>query len=100
MRAPVHLYALCSLQAFAQQHYTEGGVTRVVLLAVTPGKLDPFLGDLNEHLRPIWQEERQQGLITDYQVQLNTTKDSPEDGDVAIVLHYKNMGLMREITLK
>ena len=70
---------LCSAQAFAQQHYTEGGVTRVVLLAVVPGKLDTFLGDLNQHLTPIWQGEKQQGLITDYQVELNTTKDSPED---------------------
>jgi hypothetical protein len=49
---------------------------------------------LNEHLTPTWQEEEQQGLITDYQVQLNTTKDSPEDWDVAIVLHYKNMAAL------
>jgi len=63
----------------AQEHYAEGSVLRVLLWAVTPGKMNGFLSDLAENFKPVLDEAKQQGLISSYQVSLNTTKDGPED---------------------
>ncbi len=67
------------LSVMAQEHYAEGSVLRVLLWAVTPGKMNGFLSDLAENFKPVFDEAKQQGLISSYQVSLNTTKDGPED---------------------
>jgi|SRR5208283_389104 len=76
---------LFPLSAMAQEHYTERSVSRVLLLAVTPGKMNAFLGDLAENLKPVLDDEKQQGLISSYQVSLNTTKETPEDWEAMSV---------------
>jgi len=91
---------LFPLSAMAQEHYTERSVSRVLLLAVTPGKMNAFLGDLAENLKPVLDDEKQQGLISSYQVSLNTTKETPEDWDVAIAIQYKNMAALDGLTAK
>ena len=48
---------LFPLSAMAQEHYTEGSVSRVLLLAVTPGKMNAFLSDLAENPKPVLDDE-------------------------------------------
>ena len=88
------------LSALAQEQYTEGSVSRVLLLRVTPGKMEPFLTELRQNLKPVYEEEKQQGLISDYKIYLNSTKDAPEDWDVAIRIEYKDMAALDGLTAK
>ncbi len=95
-------WLLCSFggQALAQMQYTEGPVWRVILLKVKPGRFTAFMEDLRAHARPVYDAEKQEGLILDYKIYLNTTRSSPADWDVAIALQYKNMSALDGLSEK
>jgi hypothetical protein len=49
--------------AVAQDQYTEGGVTRVTLVQILPGRFNAFMDDLKTNIKPIWDAEKKAGLI-------------------------------------
>jgi hypothetical protein len=75
---------------FAQEHYTDGPVWRIQLIRVKPTKMDAYLTSLRQSTKPIIEEQKKQGMITDYKVFLKTTKNSPEDWDICVAIQYKN----------
>ncbi|MGH7864838.1 MAG: hypothetical protein ACREQB_07605 [Candidatus Binataceae bacterium] len=81
------------LLASAQELYTEGPVSRVILLAVKPGKMTQFMAGLSKN-KPIFEEAKRQGAISDYKIYLNTTKVGAEDFDVVITFQYPNMAAL------
>jgi hypothetical protein len=98
---------LLAAPVMPQEYYTESAISRVILLKIKPGRFNAFMEDLRDNARPVWEEEKNQGLIMDYKVYLNSTADSPEDWDVAITLQYKNYAALdglaakvQELTLK
>ncbi len=76
--------------AVAQEHYTEGPIWRVFLIDVKPGKMNDFMTDLRQNVKPIYEEFKRQGVILDYTVHLKSTRSGPGDWGVAIGLKYKN----------
>jgi hypothetical protein len=74
----------------AQEHYTEGPVWRIQLIRVKPTKMDAYLTSLRQSTKPFIEEEKKQGLITDYKVFLKQTKNGPEDWDICVAIQYKN----------
>jgi hypothetical protein len=74
----------------AQEHYTEGPVWRIQLIRVKPTKMDAYLTSLRQSTKPFIEEEKKQGLVTDYKVFLKQTKNSPEDWDICVAIQYKN----------
>ena len=80
--------------ATAQVPYKEGAVERVVLLRITPGHFDAFMADIKKNVIPIWEAEKASGLITDYQMFLNTTRSGADDWDLGYSLVYKNMAAL------
>lgn len=91
----IGLIAIFLLTAFAvtgtaQEHFTEGPVARVTLVDIKPGKGGDFWRDLRQNLKPVWEEFKKAGIITNYGVSTKSTVDEPGDWDVAIVLEYKN----------
>ena len=85
--------ALCSAPALAQPrspNTTPGTVTRVVLVRITPGHGDQFWADMRQHLKPIYDEEKRQGILTNYTVATKPTIDNPNDWNVALTLTYPN----------
>jgi len=80
--------------ATAQVPYKEGAVERVVLLRITPGHFDAFMADIKKNVIPIWEAEKASGLITDYQMFLNTTRSGADDWDLGYSLLYKNMAAL------
>jgi hypothetical protein len=76
--------------ALAQEHYTEGPVWRIQLIRVKPTKMDAYLTSLRQSTKPFIEEEKKQGLITDYKVFLKQTKNGPEDWDICVAIQYKN----------
>jgi len=85
--------ALCSAPALAQPgspNTTPGTVTRIVLVHIKPGHTDQFWADVRQHQKPVFDEERRQGILTNYTVATKPTQDSPEDWNVALTLTYPN----------
>ncbi|HEY5021103.1 MAG TPA: hypothetical protein VII30_01315 [Gemmatimonadaceae bacterium] len=92
---------LCAAPALAQQgspNTTPGAVTRVVLIHIKAGHGDPFWADLRQHGKPVWDEEKRLGLITDYTVATKPTLDSPEDWNVALTFTYPNWATLDNLT--
>ncbi|MGO9339318.1 MAG: hypothetical protein ACLPY1_17620 [Terracidiphilus sp.] len=77
----------------AQVPYSEGLVTRVVLLKFVPGHSDAVYADFKKNIVPIWESEKSAGLIVGYSMFLNTTTSEP-DWDLGYTITYKNMGAL------
>ena len=84
------LLAVFVIAGTGQEHFTPGPVVRVTLVDIKPGKADDFWRDLRRNLKPIWEEYKKAGIITNYGVSTKSTMDEPGDWDVAIALEYKN----------
>ena len=84
----------------AQDQYTEGGVTRVTLVQILPGRFNAFMEDLKTNIKPIWDAEKKAGLIENYNIFLNTTKANPDDWDIGFGLSYKNFAALDGLAQK
>jgi hypothetical protein len=94
------LFLLFALQAFAQEHYTEGPIWQVTLIRVKPTAMDAYLTSLRANTKSIYDEMKKENLILDYKVFLNTTKHDPQDWDIAVGVLYKNFGALDGLTAK
>lgn len=89
--------ALFSAPALAQQgspNTTPGTVSRIVLIRIKPGRGDQFWQDFRQHLKPIYDEEKRQGILADWSVATKSTVDNPDDWGVALALTYANWGAL------
>ena len=50
--------------------------------------------------KPLIEEEKKQGLVTDYKVFLKQTKNGPEDWDICVAIEYKNHAAMDGLAAK
>jgi len=91
---------LLAAPVMTQEYYTEGTISRVILLKIKPGRFNAFMEDLRDHVKPVWEEEKTQGLIMDYKIYLNSTTDTPQDWDVAVALQYKNYAALDGLAAK
>ena len=85
---------------FAQEHYTEGPIWRVQLIRVKPTAMDAYLTSLRQSTKPLIEEEKKQGLVTDYKIFLKQTKNNPEDWDICVAIQYKNWAALDGATAK
>lgn len=83
---------LCATPALAQQspNTTPGTVTRVVLVRIKPGHGDQFWADVRQHQKPVWDEQKRQGILTNYSVATKSTLDNPDDWNVVGTFTYPN----------
>jgi hypothetical protein len=93
---------LCAAPTFAQQspNTTPGTVTRVVLIRIKPGHADQFWADMRQHGKPIYDEQKRQGLLTNYTVGTKSTLDNPEDWNVVLTLTYPNWASLDTFTAR
>ena len=91
---------LCAAPALAQQspNTTPGTVTRVILIHIKPGHADPFWSDVRQHGKPVWDEQKKQGVITNYTVGTKPTLDNPEDWNVVLTFTYPNWAALDNLT--
>jgi len=75
---------------FAQEHYTEGPVWRVQLIRVKPTHMDDYLTSLRKSTKPLIEEQKKEGIITDYKVFLKETKNNPEDWDICVAIQLES----------
>jgi hypothetical protein len=94
------LLVVAAPAVFAQEHYTEGPVWRIQLIRVKPTKMDAYLTSLQQSTKPFVDEEKKQGLVTDYKIFLKQTKNSPEDWDICVAIQFKNWAALDGATAK
>ena len=92
---------LGAVAAYAQNpNYNVGPVWRVIYLHIKPGQGDAFWGDIRQHLKPIYDDEKKQGLIADYKFYVNPVANQPNDWNVAIALLYPNYAALDQLAAK
>ncbi len=76
---------LSALPASAQSpNYDYGPVWRVTYFHIKPGQGEAYWKDFREHVKPVYEALKKEGLIADYKVWTNVTADGPQDWDVAV----------------
>jgi hypothetical protein len=85
---------------FAQEHYTEGPIWRIQLIRVKPTHMDEYLASLRQSTKPMYEEEKRQGLVIDYKVFFKQTKNSPEDWDICVAVQFKNYAALDGLAAK
>ena len=92
---------LAALPAYSQSpNYDYGPVWRVTYYDIKPGMSEPFWKDFRENLKPVYEDLKKAGMISDYKVWLNVTTDNPHDWDVAVGILVPNWGTIDQIDAK
>jgi hypothetical protein len=94
--------ALSSAPALAQQspNTTPTTVTRVVLIKVKPGHGDQFWQDFRQHLKPVYDEEKRQAILSDWSLSTKSTQDNPDDWGIVLTLTYPNWAALDNLTTR
>ena len=96
------LAALLTASAASAQspNYNNGPVWRVTYYSIKPGQGDAFWKDIREHFKPIYDEFKQAGYISDYKFWTNPVIDHPNDWDVALAILYPNWAAIDDLDAK
>jgi hypothetical protein len=70
--------------------YTQGAVVIVSFVRTEPGKFDEYLRYLDTTYKHLMDEQKKQGIITDWQVYQAIPRDE-RDADLILTVTYKNM---------
>ena len=81
-------------------NYNPGPVWRVTYYSIKPGQGDVFWKDIRENFKPIYEEFKKAGLISDYRFYTNPVADHPKDWDVALAISYPNWAAIDELDAK
>jgi hypothetical protein len=92
---------LATIPAFGQSpNFDPGPVWRVTYYHIKPGQADAFWKDFREHSKPIFEEFKKAGFISDYKTFTNPVTDHPGDWDVAISISYPNYAALDQLAAK
>jgi hypothetical protein len=92
---------LSAVSALAQNpNFDVGPVWRVTYFHLKPGMGDVFWNDFRQHIKPVLDEQKKQGLISDYKAFTNPTTNQPGDWDIAIGVLYANWAALDQIDAK
>ncbi len=95
------LVAANAIPALAQNpNYDPGPVWRITDFHIKPGMGDAFWKDFREHIKPVLDEEKKMGLISDYKVFINPTSNKPDDWDVAVGVLIPNWAAIDQLEAK
>jgi hypothetical protein len=88
---------LTSLDLVAQENFTPGPVTRIILIRIKPGHTTEFWADVRQNLKPTFEEYKKQGVITDYMFFTKSTTENSSDWNVGYGLTYKNWAALDDL---
>ncbi len=75
----------------AQSQNNEAGpVWRMVYYRIKPGQEAACWKDFRENGKPIFEQWKKEGIVTDYKIIQNPLKDHPGDWDIALLLAHPN----------
>jgi hypothetical protein len=73
---------------------SEGPVWDLQFIRTRPNQKDAYLSSLKQNAKPIWDEEKRQGLILDYKVFNNLTQHDPQDWDIELAIQFRNFAAL------
>ena len=79
---------------------TPGAVARIIHVRIKPGHGDAFWADVRQNLKPVWDAEKAQGIISDYLVSTKLSTESPDDWGVSFQLVYPNYATLDNLASK
>ncbi len=92
---------MTAFPAFAQSpNFDPGPVWRVTYVHIKSGQADAFWKNFRENTKPIFEEFKKAGLISDYKTFTNPVTDHPGDWNVAISISYPNYAAMDQLAAK
>jgi len=92
---------LTAIPACAQNpNFEPGPVWRVTYYHIKSGQGDAFWKDFRENTKPIFEEFKKAGLISDYKTFTNPVTDHPSDWNVAISISYPNYAALDQLATK
>jgi len=91
---------LTSVAAAQSPNYNSGPVWRVTYYSIKPGQGDAFWKDIRDHFKPIYDELKKAGMISDYKFFTNPVSDHPNDWDVALATLYPNWAAIDDLDAK
>lgn len=92
---------LSALPMFAQSpNFDVGPVWRVTYFHIKPGQGEAFWKDIRENMKPLYEEYKKAGMISDYKVWYNLTTDRPDDWDVAVGILFPNYAALDQVDAK
>ena len=92
---------LAAFPAFAQSpNFDPGPVWRVTYYHIKSGQADAFWKDFRDHTKPIFEEFKKAGYISDYKLFTNPVTDHPGDWNVAISISYPNYAALDQLAAK
>jgi hypothetical protein len=106
MYRPKQLLMICFFLAFTpiafaqNPNYNVGPVWRVIYVTIKPGQGDAFWNDVRTHLRPIWNDQKAQGLLLDYKLFTNPVANQPKDWNVAVAFQIANWAALDAFAAK
>jgi hypothetical protein len=92
------LYATPLVAQTGSPNTTPTGVTRVTLIRITRDHGPEFWQDVRQHLKPIYEEYKRRGVITDYAFKTKVTSDNENDWNVALSVTYPNYAALDDLT--
>jgi hypothetical protein len=94
LTASLMLSGALAMAADEPRSYTEGQVTHVSFIRVKPGMFDNYLKYLATTYKPLMEEYKKQGIITDYKVYQAHETHAPSEADLILTITYKNMAAL------
>ena len=91
---------LASASLAQNPNYDVGPVWRVTYFSIKPGEGDAFWKDFREHIKPLYEEFKKAGFISEYKAFVNPVADHPHDWDVAIGILYPNYAALDQLDSK
>ena len=92
---------LTAFPASAQSpNFEPGPVWRVTYYHIKSGQADAFWKDFRENTKPIFEEFKKAGFISDYKTFTNPVTNSPNDWNVAISISYPNYAALDQLAAK
>lgn len=94
------LIILGALPVLAQENFTEGPISRIVLLHIKPGHATAFWADVRQNLKPVYEEYKKQGIIASYGFFTKATLENADDWNVGISLDYQNYAALDGLAMR
>jgi hypothetical protein len=101
MAIPFAVTLLTALPAYPQNpNYDVGQVWRITYYHLKPGQGEAFWKDMREHLKPVYESLKKEGIISDYKVWNNVTTDTANDWDVCVGLMFPSWAALDQVDAK
>ena len=94
------LMILGALPVLAQENFTEGPISRIILIHIKPGRTTDFWADVRQNLKPVYEEYKKQGIITNYGFFTKATTESADDWNVGLRLDYQSYAALDGLAVR